>query len=72
MSRRTEGVSFWRSKWALPDQTREYVPSFFAYLLIARNPHRYGLRITMSSLNIKKVVSDKRERVGDLVAKLKG
>ncbi len=70
VSRRTEGVNFWRSKWALPDQTREYVPSFFASLLIARAPHRYGLRVTMSGLNIRKVVSDRRERVSDLVAKL--
>ena len=43
--RRTGSKDFWRTKWALPEQTRKYVPMFFAALLIARSPEKYGLRV---------------------------
>jgi membrane-bound lytic murein transglycosylase D len=36
---------FWDIKNDLPKQTREYVPRFFAALLIARRPEKYGIYI---------------------------
>lgn len=52
--RRTGGADFWKSKWALPDQTRKYVPMFFAALLIAYSPERYGLNVELENLRIGK------------------
>jgi len=68
--RRTGGVDFWRSKWALPEQTRKYVPMFFAALLIARHPHRYGLNVEVADLSIEKKVLEKSVRVKDFVKRL--
>ncbi|RLJ71075.1 membrane-bound lytic murein transglycosylase D [Hydrogenivirga caldilitoris] len=70
VSRRTKGVDFWRSKWALPEQTRKYVPMFFAALLIAKSPHKYGINVDLDSLNIQKKVVDKPEKVRSFVEKL--
>ncbi|WP_457641004.1 transglycosylase SLT domain-containing protein [Persephonella sp.] len=36
---------FWDIKHKLPDQTREYVPKFFATVLIAKKPEKYGINI---------------------------
>ncbi|RMA92549.1 lytic transglycosylase domain-containing protein [Hydrogenothermus marinus] len=36
---------FWNIKYKLPKQTRDYVPKFFAALLIAKNPRKYGFYI---------------------------
>jgi len=36
---------FWNIKNKLPKQTKEYVPRFFAALLIAKNPKKYGIYI---------------------------
>ena len=38
-------IGFWQIKYKLPKQTRNYVPKFFAALMIAKNSERYGFRI---------------------------
>ncbi len=67
VSRRTKGIDFWRSKWALPEQTRKYVPMFFAALLIARSPEKYGLSVRLDSLSIERKLVQRGERVNDFV-----
>ncbi|EDP75180.1 lytic transglycosylase domain-containing protein [Hydrogenivirga sp. 128-5-R1-1] len=67
VKRRTGGVDFWKSKWALPEQTRKYVPMFFAALLIAKDPHRYGLKVEVADMNIEKRLLGKSVRVKDFV-----
>ncbi|NPA41134.1 MAG: lytic transglycosylase domain-containing protein [Aquificae bacterium] len=71
VSRRTGGVDFWRSKWALPEQTRRYVPMFFASLLIARSPQKYGLRVKNLPLNLEKTIVERDTEVKNIVKKLK-
>jgi len=68
--RRTGGSDFWRRKSFLPEQTRKYVPKFFAALLIARSPERYGLRIKTDTLRIERRVVSKRENLGKLISEL--
>ncbi|NPA57758.1 MAG: transglycosylase SLT domain-containing protein [Aquificae bacterium] len=41
---------FWDIKHRLPPQTREYVPKFFAMVLIAKNPKKYGINIHRANL----------------------
>ncbi|ACO04507.1 MAG TPA: LysM peptidoglycan-binding domain-containing protein [Persephonella sp.] len=36
---------FWDIKHKLPDQTRDYVPKFFAAVLIAKKPEKFGIKI---------------------------
>ncbi len=71
VERRTGGVDFWRSKWALPKQTRKYVPMFFASLLIARSPEKYGLNVDLENLELERKYVKRRERVKDFVLKAK-
>ncbi len=40
---KTAGVDFWLTKDMLPVETRNYVPAFFAVLLLTRDPLKYGL-----------------------------
>ncbi|HID65976.1 MAG TPA: lytic transglycosylase [Aquificaceae bacterium] len=58
--RRKAKGDFWKNKKLLPEETRQYVPLFFAVLHIARNPERYGLYIPKNSERIRvvKVRSD--------------
>lgn len=42
---KTAGVDFWITKDMLPVETRNYVPAFFAVLLLTRDPIKYGLSI---------------------------
>ncbi|MDQ7037908.1 MAG: transglycosylase SLT domain-containing protein [Aquificota bacterium] len=65
--RRVRG-DFWRSRNLLPDQTRDFVPRFFAVLLIARSPEKYGLRISLDSLKLENIVLTETKRVRDLIA----
>jgi len=67
VKRRTGGVDFWRSKWALPDQTRKYVPMFFAALLIAESPDKYGLRVELENLRINRRYVRSRIKVSKFV-----
>jgi membrane-bound lytic murein transglycosylase D len=70
VSRRTKGANFWRSKEALPEQTRRYVPKFFAALLVARSPHRYGLKVGAMSMEVERKVIKRDSRVRSFVKKL--
>ncbi len=67
VKRRTSGRDFWRTKWALPKQTRKYVPLFFATLLIAKNPEKYGLRIEPVGVKIEKRLIARPHKVTDIV-----
>ncbi|MGB9873442.1 MAG: lytic transglycosylase domain-containing protein, partial [Hydrogenobacter sp.] len=42
---RTAGVDFWITKDMLPLETRNYVPAFFAVLLLVRDPVKYGISV---------------------------
>ncbi len=64
--RRSRG-DFWSSKDLLPDQTRRFVPKFFAVLLVARSPERYGLRVRMDSLRIENLKVRKRTKVREML-----
>ena len=44
--RRTGSTDFWTVSRRLPRETRNYVPKFNAALIIAKNPEKYGFRIT--------------------------
>ncbi|WP_457639752.1 transglycosylase SLT domain-containing protein [Persephonella sp.] len=55
---------FWDIKHRLPSQTREYVPRFFAMVLIAKNPHKFGIRLHKS--NIYYVETKKNSRTVSL------
>lgn len=68
VKRRTGGSDFWRKKRFLPEQTRKYVPRFFAALLIARSPHRYGLRVRVDTLRIERRVVSKRKSLRKLIS----
>ena len=64
--RRSRG-DFWSSKDLLPDQTRRFVPKFFAVLLVARSPERYGLKVRMDSLRIENLKVRKRTKVREIL-----
>ncbi len=68
--RRVRG-DFWGSMHTLPDQTRNFVPRFFAVLVIARSPEKYGLNVSLDSLRIKGFMVRKKIRVKDFL-KAKG
>jgi len=57
---KTAGADFWITKDRLPTETRNYVPAFFAVLLILRDPVKYGLSPSYALLE---VMSKKEEKV---------
>ncbi|SNZ09999.1 membrane-bound lytic murein transglycosylase D [Persephonella hydrogeniphila] len=61
---RNSSSDFWDIKHRLPSQTREYVPKFFAMVLIAKNPQKYGIRIHRA--NIYYVKTEKNRKVKSL------
>ncbi len=65
--KKTGGKDFWSRKDRLPRQTRRFVPRFFAALLIARNPQKYGLAVNGLSMKIRKEFVESPSRVKDLV-----
>ncbi len=44
--RRTGSRDFWKLSRKLPRETRNYIPQFYAALIIAKDPERYGFRIS--------------------------
>ncbi len=48
--------NFWSIKHKLPDQTREYVPRFFAVALIVRNPAKYGFNTQYKYYYVKRKI----------------
>ncbi len=63
VERKTGGADFWKTRWALPQQTRKYVPMFFAMLLIANSPEKYGLNVRIDSLKIEHRIVRRDESV---------
>ncbi|NPA16119.1 transglycosylase SLT domain-containing protein [Persephonella sp.] len=47
---RSSNNDFWDIKHRLPSQTREYVPRFFAMVLIAKNPKKFGIKLHRSNI----------------------
>ena len=66
--RKTGGKDFWLTKDRLPPQTRNYVPMFFASLLIARSPHKYGLKVDIGDLGLVKVEVKKPTTIREFIA----
>ena len=71
VKRRTSGRDFWKTKWALPKQTRKYVPLFFATLLIAKNPEKYQLKVEPIRMDIERKLVTRPRRVTEVVKKLR-
>ncbi len=69
--RKTGGIDFWKFKEALPKETRNYVPMFFATLLIAKAPHRYGLKVETLHSPISRRVLRETQSVKTVVRNLK-
>ncbi|HIC97765.1 MAG TPA: lytic transglycosylase [Aquificaceae bacterium] len=67
VSRKTGGGNFWKTRKNLPRQTRRYVPKFFAALLIARDPRKYGISVDVGELSIERKVSDRGYSVRELL-----
>ena len=65
--RKTGGKDFWKKRYRLPEQTRRFVPRFFAALLIARNPEKYGLKISGSPLKVKRTLVSRTQSIKDFV-----
>ncbi|MDQ7055299.1 MAG: transglycosylase SLT domain-containing protein [Persephonella sp.] len=61
---RNSNNDFWDIKYRLPRQTREYVPKFFAMVLIAKNPKKYSIKIHRT--NIYYVKTEKFHRTKSL------
>ncbi len=67
VQRRTDGRDFWLNQNRLPKETKNYVPSFFAVLLIARNPSKYGLSLEPWDMGMKRLLVKKRTSVREFV-----
>ncbi len=52
VQRRTGGLDFWGMQDFLPTETRNYVPAFFAVLLLNRYPEKYGLNTKVEGINL--------------------
>jgi len=65
--KKTGGKDFWSSNYRLPEQTRRFVPRFFAALLIARNPEKYGLKIEGSPLKVTRRVVTRAQSIKEFV-----
>lgn len=55
----TGSYKFSDIKYALPKETMEYVPRFFAILLIAQNPQKYGLDINFNTYDMTTTQADR-------------
>ncbi len=67
--RRTGGVDFWISQRFLPEETRNYVPAFFAVLLLASNPEKYGLSVNVEGISVARKLLEKDTPVEEFVEK---
>lgn len=69
VKRRTGGVDFWAVQSLLPNETRNYVPAFFAVLLLASNPEKYGLSVQVEGLSVVKKPVEKDTKTEEFIAK---
>ncbi len=67
VQRRTGGRDFWITQAKLPAETRNYVPSFFAVLLLARDPQKYGLKVEPWDMEVERILVERRTSVGEIV-----
>ncbi|MCS7171087.1 MAG: lytic transglycosylase domain-containing protein [Aquificaceae bacterium] len=59
VTRKTGGLDFWKTQSFLPEETRNYVPAFFAVLLLARGPDQYGLSVRVDGISIAHKILEK-------------
>ncbi|MDW8095812.1 MAG: lytic transglycosylase domain-containing protein [Aquificaceae bacterium] len=69
VARRTGGLDFWTSQGMLPEETRNYVPNFFAVLLLARNPEKYGLSVKIEGIHLDQKVVEKDTTTEEFITK---
>ena len=62
----SSATSFSEIKDILPLQTKEYVPRFFAILLIANNPEKYGLDVKTNIYDVINFTADREINLNDL------
>jgi membrane-bound lytic murein transglycosylase D len=62
----SSATTFSEIKDILPSQTKEYVPRFFAILLIANNPEKYGLDVKTNIYDVMNFTADREISLTDL------
>jgi membrane-bound lytic murein transglycosylase D len=67
----SSATSFSEIKNTLPSQTKEYVPRFFAILLIANNPEKYGLDVKTNVYDVINFTADREINLNDLAQEKK-
>ena len=67
----SSATSFSEIKETLPSQTKEYVPRFFAILLIANNPEKYGLDVKTNVYDVINFTADREINLNDLALEKK-
>jgi membrane-bound lytic murein transglycosylase D len=67
----SSATSFSEIKDILPSQTKEYVPRFFAILLIANNPEKYGLDVKTNIYDVINFTADREINLNDLAQEKK-
>jgi membrane-bound lytic murein transglycosylase D len=67
----SSATSFSEIKDILPSQTKEYVPRFFAILLIANNPEKYGLDVKTNIYDVINFTADREINLIDLAQEKK-
>jgi len=64
-------TSFSDIKDILPSQTKEYVPRFFAILLIVNDPEKYGLDVKTNIYDVVNFTADRKINLNNLVQEKK-
>jgi membrane-bound lytic murein transglycosylase D len=67
----SSATSFSEIKNILPSQTKEYVPRFFAILLIANNPEKYELDVKTNIYDVINFTADREINLNDLAQEKK-
>ncbi|MEZ0323659.1 MAG: transglycosylase SLT domain-containing protein [Hydrogenothermaceae bacterium] len=67
----TGSYKFSDIKYALPKETMEYVPRFFAVLLIAQNPAKYGININSNLYDVLTLQVDREINIEDYASENK-
>ncbi|MCS7195805.1 MAG: lytic transglycosylase domain-containing protein [Aquificaceae bacterium] len=69
VARRTGGMDFWSTRMLLPEETRNYVPAFFAVLLLARYPEKYGLSTKVEGLSVTQKLLERETPAEEFISK---
>ena len=64
--RKTGSTDFWTLSRKLPRETRNYLPKFNAALIIAKNPEKYGFRITKLEKDYQAVSVPPRKSIAEI------